>query len=55
MVNDADREISPRTPSRAEAGLPETGFVFCCFNNAFKITPDIFDVWMRRGQCRSRR
>ncbi|HTP95459.1 MAG TPA: hypothetical protein VMK05_06390, partial [Burkholderiales bacterium] len=34
-------------PSRADAGLPERGFVFCCFNNAFKIEPSIFGVWMR--------
>jgi predicted O-linked N-acetylglucosamine transferase (SPINDLY family) len=34
-------------PSRAEAGLPEEGFVFCCFNQAFKFTPAIFDVWCR--------
>jgi predicted O-linked N-acetylglucosamine transferase (SPINDLY family) len=47
MVNDDSRRISPRTPSRAEAGLPETGFVFCCFNNSYKITPEVFDVWMR--------
>jgi len=47
MVNDAGRPIAQRAPSRAEAGLPESGFVFCCFNNAFKITPDAFDVWMR--------
>ena len=33
--------------SRADAGLPPDGFVFCCFNNSFKILPDIFDVWMR--------
>jgi predicted O-linked N-acetylglucosamine transferase (SPINDLY family) len=33
--------------SRAELGLPATGFVFCCFNNSFKITPDVFDGWMR--------
>jgi predicted O-linked N-acetylglucosamine transferase (SPINDLY family) len=33
--------------SRAAAGLPESGFVFCCFNNSFKIQPQIFDVWMR--------
>ncbi len=32
---------------RQAAGLPEHGFVFCCFNNSFKIPPDIFDVWMR--------
>jgi len=47
MVNDIARKISARTPSRAEAGLPEEGFVFCCFNNAYKITPDVFEVWMR--------
>jgi len=47
MVNDSGRTISSRTPSRAEAGLPETGFVFCCFNNSFKITPHVFEVWMR--------
>jgi predicted O-linked N-acetylglucosamine transferase (SPINDLY family) len=47
MVTDAGRKISSRTPSRAEAGLPERGIVFCCFNNIFKITPDVFDIWMR--------
>jgi predicted O-linked N-acetylglucosamine transferase (SPINDLY family) len=47
MVNDDRRAISDRAPSRAQAGLPERGFVFCCFNNAYKITPDVFDVWMR--------
>jgi protein O-GlcNAc transferase len=36
-----------RACSRTEAGLPEAGFVFCCFNNAYKITPDVFDLWMR--------
>jgi predicted O-linked N-acetylglucosamine transferase (SPINDLY family) len=46
MVNDCERKISPHTPSRAEAGLPD-GFVFCCFNNAYKITPDLFAAWMR--------
>jgi predicted O-linked N-acetylglucosamine transferase (SPINDLY family) len=47
MVTDATRAIPERVPSRAEAGLPAIGFVFCCFNTAFKITPDAFDVWMR--------
>jgi predicted O-linked N-acetylglucosamine transferase (SPINDLY family) len=32
---------------RAQVGLPPTGFVFCCFNNQYKITPDQFDIWMR--------
>jgi protein O-GlcNAc transferase len=47
QVNDASRRIAAVTPSRSEAGLPEGAFVFCCFNNSFKITPNVFDVWMR--------
>jgi predicted O-linked N-acetylglucosamine transferase (SPINDLY family) len=47
QVNDSRRRISEHTSSRAESGLPESGFVFCCFNNNYKITPQIFDVWMR--------
>jgi len=45
-VTDTRRSIA-QTPSRAEAGLPEQGFVFCCFNHNWKITPPIFDIWMR--------
>ena len=47
QVNDSQREIAARAPSRAEAGLPEAGFVFCCFNNNYKILPQLFGVWMR--------
>jgi predicted O-linked N-acetylglucosamine transferase (SPINDLY family) len=47
MPNDDTRQISARTPSRLEAGLPESGLVFCCFNNSYKFTPEGFDVWMR--------
>ena len=36
-----------KTFTRAEVGLPENAFVFCCFNNNYKITPDVFDCWMR--------
>ncbi len=46
QVNDNQREISAHTPSHAECGLPDQGFVFCCFNNGYKITPAIFDAWM---------
>lgn len=46
QVNDSKRQISDRLFTRTELGLPETGFVFCSFNNNFKITPDLFDVWM---------
>jgi predicted O-linked N-acetylglucosamine transferase (SPINDLY family) len=45
--NDAKRTIAEHTPIRTECGLPERGFVFCCFNSHFKITPTMFDVWMR--------
>ena len=45
--NDSTRVIFDRAMSRAEFGLPEDAFVFCCFNNTTKITPDVFDVWMR--------
>ena len=41
------RPISDQTPSRAECGLPEEGFIFCCFNQTYKLTPRVFDVWMR--------
>jgi protein O-GlcNAc transferase len=37
----------PPPPSRAEAGLPDRGFVFCCFNHNWKITAPLFDIWMR--------
>jgi len=47
QVNDASRRIAEKIFSRDELGLPLTGFVFCCFNNNYKITPDIFALWMR--------
>ncbi len=47
QVNDRKRAASPQTPSRAELGLPEKAFVFCAFNAHYKITPEVFDVWMR--------
>jgi len=37
----------PAPPSRAEAGLPQAGFVFGCFSNSWKITQPVFDSWMR--------
>jgi protein O-GlcNAc transferase len=47
LPNDATRAICNHVPSRAKAGLPETGFVFASFNNSYKFTPEVFDVWMR--------
>jgi len=46
QANDATRALLP-APTRAEAGLPQTGFVFCCFNASWKITAPLFDIWMR--------
>jgi protein O-GlcNAc transferase len=45
--NDRKRQIAERTPTRAECGLPEQSFVFVSFNNIYKITPQVFDHWMR--------
>lgn len=47
QVNDGTRAIAATTPTRQDAGLPEQGFVFCCFNQSWKIGPDSFDAWMR--------
>ena len=47
FATDDKREIAERTPLRSEENLPEQGLVFCCFNNSHKITPEVFDVWMR--------
>ena len=47
QVNDTRREISEKLFTRSELGLPANGFVFCCFNNSYKITPPTFDRWMR--------
>lgn len=44
---DATRAIAARPAMRADWGLPERGVVFCCFNNNYKILPEIFAVWMR--------
>ena len=45
--NDRRRAIADATPSRADCGLPEDGFVFCCFNSSYKLTPALFDGWAR--------
>jgi protein O-GlcNAc transferase len=47
QINDRRREVSGRMPTRAECGLPENGVVFCCFNQTYKILPEMFGVWMR--------
>jgi protein O-GlcNAc transferase len=47
QVNDRNREIAAGAMTRSEAGLPQHGFVFCCFNNNYKITAPVFEIWMR--------
>ncbi len=46
MPNDTTRHIAETTPTRAECGLPDDAFVFCCFNNSYTITPRFFTLWM---------
>ena len=43
---DPARDIAP-TPRKSEMGLPEKGFVFCAYNNNWKITRPVFAIWMR--------
>jgi len=47
QANDDRRPLSENGPSRADVGLPEGAFVFCAFNNLYKVTPAVFDIWCR--------
>jgi protein O-GlcNAc transferase len=47
QANDTKRNISDKKFLREELSLPNESFVFCCFNNNYKITPNMFDVWAR--------
>ncbi len=51
LPTDSQRPISDWTPNRVELGLPESGFVFVCNNNAHKIGPEMFGIWMRLLQA----
>jgi predicted O-linked N-acetylglucosamine transferase (SPINDLY family) len=51
QINDRRREISDRILTRGECGLPAQSLVFCCFNLAYKILPDVFGLWMRIMQA----
>jgi protein O-GlcNAc transferase len=46
LPNDSHRVIGPK-PTRARAGLPERGFVFCAFTSTYKLSKDVFSVWQR--------
>ena len=47
QANDNQKPISERVPKREQVGLPAKGLVFCSFNNSYKISPFMFDSWMR--------
>jgi predicted O-linked N-acetylglucosamine transferase (SPINDLY family) len=47
QVNDDERVIADTVYTRAQMGLPETGFIFCCFNNNYKILPPTLEGWIR--------
>ncbi len=47
QVNDAAQPVDARVPSRAECGLPADAFVYCCFNQSYKIDRATFELWLR--------
>jgi protein O-GlcNAc transferase len=47
LATDCSRPITAPAPTRRDLGLPEKGFVFCSFNNTYKINPTMFGIWMR--------
>lgn len=47
QANDSQRRIADTPLTRQQLGLPENGFVFCCFNSTYKLTPETFSGWMR--------
>ena len=47
QVRDSSLEISNKTFTREELDLPKNAFIFCCFNQNYKIIPNIFDIWMK--------
>ncbi len=46
LVSDSSKKISDKNYTREELGLPKKAFVFCCFNQLFKLSPEVFDIWM---------
>lgn len=47
QVNARRKVLPQHATTRQDHGIPEHAFVFCCFNNNYKITPDVFDIWLR--------
>ncbi len=46
MINDTKRRVSDISFSRSEMNLPNEGFIYCCFNSNYKLSPLIFDAWL---------
>ena len=47
LPSDRKRPVATEAPTRAGEGLPAAGFVFACLHNAFKIGPELLDIWAR--------
>ena len=47
QVQNDDTKVAISSPSKKELGLPENKFIFCAINNTYKISPAVFDVWMK--------
>ena len=47
QINDSEQQVSRKKFKRSDFGLPKNAFVFCSFNRLFKITPGIFNSWMK--------
>jgi predicted O-linked N-acetylglucosamine transferase (SPINDLY family) len=47
QVNDRKRQVSNAAFTKADLGIPEDAFVFCCLNNNYKFTPEIFTTWLK--------
>ena len=47
QINDNAEPVSDTRPTRAEQGLPETGTVFCSFNQSYKYDRVMFGAWMK--------
>ena len=47
QVNISNQNVENVRLNRKGLDLPEKGFIFCCFNNSYKITPNEFNIWMR--------
>ena len=47
QVQNDELKVSKTVPTKKDLGLPKDHFVFCAINNTYKISPDIFDIWMR--------